>query len=223
MRKYIRKSIFFILLLPILTSCATGPKNYYLVPTGYKTLDIKYWLQDDGFNKIFIMEESQKKLNSWSPGNKYFVDGKYIGKLAYALAMPYRTKKNKITLEIAHIWGSCPMNKLSCDDSWGPSGSKLYGGRTLEIDFSKSNEKYLIAYTDETNISMGGSVLGMIAAHKRLQKTGEPFKFRSVSKDVWWKLHDDLVARGSERMWSTFKTYSDEDLQQARDLQGVSP
>ena len=63
MRKYIRKSIFFILLLPILTSCATGPKNYYLVPTGYKTLDMKYWLQDDGFNKIFIMEESQKKSN----------------------------------------------------------------------------------------------------------------------------------------------------------------
>ena len=59
MRKYIRKSIFFILLLPILTSCATGPKNYYLVPTGYKTLDMKYWLQDDGFNKIFIMEESK--------------------------------------------------------------------------------------------------------------------------------------------------------------------
>ena len=93
----------------------------------------------------------------------------------------------------------------------------------LEIDFSIDNEQYLIAYSKETNFSMGGSMIGVLIAHKRLQKTGEPFKFRTVSKEVWWKLHGDLVARGSERMYSPFKVYSDEDLQQARDMQGVSP
>ena len=194
-----------------------------MAPTGYKTLSQDKWLKNDGFNKIFIMEESQRKLNSWSPGNNYYVDGEYIGKLTYGLAMPYKTKKNKVTLEIAHLYGACPMSSWSCNEYWGRNSLKLYGGRKLEIDLSASNQKYLIAYTNETNISMGGSALGMVVAHKRLQKTGEPFKFRSISKEAWWKLHGDLVARGSNRMYSSFKVYTDEDLQRAREIQGVSP
>jgi len=93
MKKYILKTVFLILLLPILSGCATGPKNYNLVPTGYKTLNENTWLKNDGLNKIFIMEQAQQKLNSWSMGNNYYVDGKYIGKLTYGLAMPYKTKK----------------------------------------------------------------------------------------------------------------------------------
>ena len=215
--------LFIVLLLPFLSNCATGPTNYNLVPTGYKFLDKGNWLKQDALNKIFIMEEGQETFNSWSPGNNYYVDGKYIGKLSYGLAMPYKTEKNKVILEIAHVFGDCGFKKFSCENEWGPNSMKMYGGRKLEIDFSKSNEQYLIAYTDESNFSMGGSPIGMLFAHKRLQKTGEPFKFRTVSKDVWWNLHDDLVARGSNKMYSTFKIYSDDDLQQARDLQGVSP
>ena len=40
------------------------------------------------------MEEGQETFNNWSPGNNYYVDGKYIGKLTYGLAMPYKTEKN---------------------------------------------------------------------------------------------------------------------------------
>ena len=223
MKNYIIKILFLILLLPILSNCASGPKNFSAIPTGYKTLNQNLWLKNDGFNKIFIMEESQQKLNSWSSGNNYYVDGKYIGKLTYGLAMPYKTKKNKVTLEIAHTFGDCGMAKLSCKGYFGQNSMKQYGGRKLEIDFSKGSEQYLITYTKENNFSMGGSMIGVIVAHKRLQKTGEPFQFRTVSKDTWWKLHGDLVARGSDRMYSPFKVYSDEDLQQARDMQGVSP
>lgn len=223
MKNYITKILFLILLLPILSNCAGGPKDFSAIPTGYKTLNQTLWLKDDGFNKIFIMEQAQQKLNSWSLGNNYYVDGKYIGKLSYGLAMPYKTKKKKITLEIAHTQGDCGMNKMSCKGYYGQNSMKLYGGRKLEIDFSKGNEQYLIAYTKETNFTASGAALGVILAHKRFQKTGEPFKFRSVSKDVWWKLHGDLIARGSNEWYSPFKVYSDEDLQQARDMQGVSP
>ena len=63
----------------------------------------------------------------------------------------------------------------------------------------------------------------MLAAQKRLKSTGEPFKFREVSKDVWWKMHDDLNARGINKKWSPMQRYQESDLQQARNLQGVSP
>ena len=54
-------------------------------------------------------------------------------------------------------------------------------------------------------------------------KNNEPFRFRQVSKEFWWEMHDDLVKRGSSKKYSAISSYTDEDLQTARDLQGVSP
>ena len=218
MIKYNLKLILLILILPLLANCA-GTLNYNNVPTGYKTLDKASLLKNDGFNKVFIMEEGMETFNSWNTGNDYFVDGQYIGKLAYGIALPHKTKKNKINLVVANSFfcgkiTTCPT---------GRQNIKYLGGRSIEIDFSQNKEHYLISYTDETNFSIGGSLIGMLAAQKRLKSTGEPFKFREVSKDVWWKMHDDLNGRGINKKWSPMQRYQDSDLQQARDLQGVSP
>ena len=36
------------------------------MPTGFKTLDKVNLLKNDGFNKIFIMEEGMETFNSWN-------------------------------------------------------------------------------------------------------------------------------------------------------------
>ena len=73
-----------------------------LCATGFKTLDKANLLKNDGFNKIFIMEEGMETFNSWNTGNDYFVDGQYIGKLAYGIALLYKTQKNKVSLVVAN-------------------------------------------------------------------------------------------------------------------------
>ena len=208
--------LLIILIFPLLINCA-GQIDHNFSPTGYKMLDKNELLKNDGYNKLFIMEEAMTQWNAWSTGNDYFIDGEFVGKLSYGLILPYKTKKNKIKVELFNSFF------VGFTGESGRNNPKKIGGRALNIDFSKDNEQYFIAYTDETNFTTLGGALSMMAAQKRLEKTGEPFKFRSVSKDTWWKIHDDLTARGSNKKYSPLNYYSDIDLQTARDLQGVSP
>ena len=200
-------------------NCA-GQINHNFSPTGYKLLNKDNLLADDGTNKLFIMEEAMTQWNAWNTGNDYFMNGEYVGKLSYGLALPIKTKKNKIELTLYNTYFIGLNGKLK---DTGRNNPKLLGGRTIEIDFSKDKEQYFIVYTDMNNFSaLGGGILGFMNKMKKL-KGNEPFKFRVVSKDTWWKIHDDLVVRGSSKKYSALSSYTDEDLQTARDLQGVSP
>ncbi|MEC7136543.1 MAG: hypothetical protein VXW51_02105 [Pseudomonadota bacterium] len=220
MLNYRLKKILLIAFLPFLTSCAIKFDPSFS-PTGYKLLNKDVWLKNDSFNKVFIMEEGITTTNNWNTGgNDYFIDGEFVGKLSYGLVLPYKTKKNKIELTLYNTYFIGLNGKL---EDTGRNNPKLLGGRTIEIDFSKDKEQYFIVYTDMNNFSaLGGGLLGFMNKMKKL-KGNEPFKFRVVSKDTWWKIHDDLVVRGSSKKYSAISSYTDEDLQTARDLQGVSP
>ena len=200
-------------------NCA-GQINHNFSPTGYKLLNKDNLLADDGTNKLFIMEEAMTQWNAWNTGNDYFMNGEYVGKLSYGLALPIKTKKNKIELTLYNTYFIGLNGKLK---DTGRNNPKLLGGRTIEIDFSKDKEQYFIVYTDLNNFTaLGGGLLGFMNKMKKF-KGNEPFKFRSVSKETWWKIHNDLTARGSNKKYSPLNRYTDLDLETARDLQGVSP
>ena len=57
-------------------------------------------MADDGTNKLFIMEEAMTQWNAWNTGNDYFMNDEYVGKLSYGLALPIKTKKNKIEVTL---------------------------------------------------------------------------------------------------------------------------
>ena len=219
MPNYRLKKILLIALLTFLTSCSYTLDPSYS-PTGYKLLNKNIWQKNDSFNKVFIMEEGIRTTNSWNTGNDYFIDGEFAGKLSYGLVLPYKTKKNKIDITLYNCYFIGLKGSL---EDTGRNNPKLLGGRTINIDFSKDKEQYLIVYTDLNNFTaLGGGLLGFMNKMKKF-KGNEPFKFRVVSKDIWWKIHDDLVTRGSSKKYSAINAYTDEDLQTARDLQGVSP
>jgi hypothetical protein len=219
MLNYSLKKILLIAFLLSLTSCAIKFDPSFS-PTGYKLLNKDVWLKNDSFNKVFIMEEGIRTTNSWNTGNDYFIDGEFAGKLSYGLVLPYKTKKNKIDITLYNCYFIGFKKGLR---DTGRNNPKLLGGRTINIDFSKDKEQYLIVYTELNNFSaLGGGLIGFANKMKNL-KGNEPFKFRVVSKDIWWKIHDDLVTRGSSKKYSAISSYTDEDLQTARDLQGVSP
>ena len=211
--------LLIILIFPLLINCA-GQINHNFSPTGYKLLNKDNLLADDGTNKLFIMEEAMTQWNAWNTGNDYFMNGEYVGKLSYGLALPIKTKKNKIELTLYNTYFIGLNGKL---EDTGRNNPKLLGGRTIEIDFSKDKEQYFIVYTDLNNFTaLGGGLLGFMNKMKKF-KGNEPFKFRSVSKETWWKIHNDLTARGSNKKYSPLNRYTDLDLETARDLQGVSP
>lgn len=199
-------------------NCA-GQINHNFSPTGYKLLNKDNLLADDGTNKLFIMEEAMTQWNAWSTGNDYFMNGEYVGKLSYGLALPIKTKKNKIEVT---LYNSYFIGAGRVEDT-GRNNLKLLGGRKLMVDFSNNKEQYFIVYTDLNNFTaLGGGFLGYLNKMKKF-KGNEPFKFRSVSKETWWKIHNDLTARGSNKKYSPLNQYTDLDLETARDLQGVSP
>ena len=79
------------MIFPLLINCA-GQINHNFSPTGYKLLNKDNLLADDGTNKLFIMEEAMTQWNAWNTGNDYFMNGEYVGKLSYGLALPIKTK-----------------------------------------------------------------------------------------------------------------------------------
>ncbi len=213
------KKILFIVFLIFLTNCSYKLDPSFS-PTGYKILNKNIWQQNDSFNKVFIMEEGISKTNSWNSGNDYFIDGEFVGKLSYGLVLPYKTKKNKIELTLYNAYFIGLNGKLK---DTGRNNPKLLGGRTINIDFSNDKEQYFIVYTDMSNWkAYGGGLIGFMDKMRQL-KGNEPFRFRPVSKDNWWKMHDDLIKRGSDKKYSAINAYTDQDLQTARELQGVSP
>ena len=200
-------------------NCA-GQINHNFSPTGYKLLNKDNLLADDGTNKLFIMEEAMTQWNAWNTGNDYFMNGEYVGKLSYGLALPIKTKKNKIEVT---LYNSYFIGLKGGVENTGRNNQKLLGGRKLMVDFSNNKEQYFIVYTDLNNFTaLGGGLLGFMNKMKKF-KGNEPFKFRSVSKETWWKIHNDLTARGSNKKYSPLNRYTDLDLETARNLQGVSP
>lgn len=213
------KKILLISFLAFLTGCAYTLDPSYS-PTGYKLLNKSIWKKNDNFNRVFIMEEGLTTFNNWNRGNDYFVDGEYIGKLSYGLVLPYKTKKNKIGLTLYNCYFIGLNGKLK---DTGRNNPKLLGGRTINIDFTNQKEHYIIVYTDVNNYTaLSGGLPGFMYKMKKF-KNNEPFRFRQVSKEFWWEMHDDLVKRGSNKKYSAVNAYTDQDLQTARDLQGVSP
>ena len=219
MLNYGFKKILLIAFLPFLTSCAIKFDPSFS-PTGYKLLNKDFWMKNDSSNKVFIMEEGITTTNSWNTGNDYFIDGEFVGKLSYGLVLPYKTKKNKIELTLYNTYFIGLNGKLK---DTGRNNPKLLGGRTINIDFTNQKEHYIIVYTDLNNYTaLKGGLVGFMYKMKKF-KNNEPFRFRQVSKEFWWEMHDDLVKRGSSKKYSAISSYTDEDLQTARDLQGVSP
>ena len=211
--------LLIILIFPLLINCA-GQINHNFSPTGYKLLNKDNLLADDGTNKLFIMEEAMTQWNAWNTGNDYFMNGEYVGKLSYGLALPIKTKKNKIEVT---LYNSYFIGLKGGVENTGRNNQKLLGGRKLMVDFSNNKEQYFIVYTDLNNFTaLGGGLLGFMNKMKKF-KGNEPFKFRSVSKETWWKIHNDLTARGSNKKYSPLNRYTDLDLETARNLQGVSP
>ncbi len=200
------KLLLLIFTSLLLVNCGTLRPE--LNTSGYKTLDKSLAVKKDGFNRIFLMEQKLPYLKSWNFWNDYFVDGVFIGRLGPGLVTVHKTKKNKAKLEVKHPNGM--MGNLK-----EPAKSQYpYGGRTLDIDFKNSKNKFIISYTDYSTFDVGGSLLGVGIFHKRLQKSGEPYKFRTASPKAWWKIHDDISARSK-----FFK--NNNDLESSRKAQGL--
>ena len=91
-----------------------------------------------------------------------------------------------------------------------------YGSRSYDVNFAENSNIYLITYSNYNNFQTGGSMLGAFVFDATLKKNGEPFLFRKVSKDVWWKMHDDPNKKDFYA-----KKMKESDLIKARELQGL--
>lgn len=208
----IKKFIKFIPFL-FLFNCAV---NHQFHPTGNIDLVKKNYEKNDGKNRVYIMEEPAKWTNSWHfGGNNYYADGKYITRLIYGMSYVYETTKNKVKIALATIYGGGGDGKGSIMET-NKLEDNRYGGRYFDVDFNKEKNVYLVSYTNYNNFDAGGSLLGAVLFDRKLKKQGEPFKFRKVSKNVWWNMHND-----PDKKRFYLKNVKESDLIKAREVQGL--
>lgn len=209
------KKIYCLIVLLIFTGCA--PVNPKYMPTGKIDLNKNSYEKNDGKNRLFIMEEPAKWTNSWHTMNNYYVDNKFVTRLIYGMSYVYETTKNKIKLSLASTYGSNKKgSKIAMIDSNSLEDAS-YGGRDYNVNFSEKKNIYIITYTPYNNFNAGGSAIGVLLFDRKLKASqNEPFKFRKVSKNAWWKIHDD-----AEKKKFYLKNVKESDLIKAREIQGV--
>lgn len=201
-------------LIPLLFlfNCAVNHKYH---PTGYIDLNKNVLEKKDGKNRVYIMEEPATWTNNWHfSGNNYYADNEYITKLTYGMSYVYATLKKKVKISLASTYGGgndkgniMETNKLE---------HNRYGSRSYDVNFAENNNVYLITYSNYNNFQTGGTMLGAFVFDATLKKNGEPFLFRKVSKDVWWKMHEDPNKKDFYA-----KKMKENDLIKARELQGL--